>query len=463
MRHFVFAVFLVTLHGQSAAVQADLALRLRTAYEQIPRAASRTQAEQSVNPLRSKLKQAIGIHRVSQVVRATLFSPSPAGHSYPLLLLLVPECTSQAPAYAQRGFLTVCVNQTQEPDLLAGITPQGRIQHDIARVLAMPGFDRNRMAVAGHGTTAVIAAALFPEFTQIAVEAPRIDSELIHGIANFADTLELLAVAAPRPMLVNNASTALTDSLRDRYRFYEAGDKLFLDSSPLQWLAPNVQPGPTLAPENIELPAESTIPDLKSSIQQISGIPLPAARMTMALRVALSQEITFETQPGIHIPATVLRAGPAGGNHSNGTLIAISDQGRTGLIEDEIIKEAHRKNWDVVAVDPRGLGDMKLTDEAASQIASFQLGEYFPSRQATDVARIIDFIARPMVNKRSAIYARGPKSTLIAAFAAATTDAEWILLRDAAISFEIDPPFNPNFDLQTLLHNPKFAGETRFE
>ena len=459
----MFAVFVVSLHGQPTAVEADLALRLRTAFEQVLPAASRTQAEQSVEPLRSKLKKAIGIHRVSQTVRATLFAPSPGGQMYPLLILLNPECTSQAPAYAQRGFLTACLNQAQEPDLLAGITRQGRIQHDIARLLAMPGFDRNRIAVVGHGATPVIAAALFPQFTQVAVDSPSIAGELVHGIARFADSLELLALAAPRPMLVNNAKTALTDSLRHHYRLYEAGDKLFFDSSPLQWLAPNAQPGPTLAPKDIELPAESTTPDSKYSIGQMTGISLPTTRMTMALKIALSQEITFQTQPGIQIPATAFRAGPDGGNQANGTLIAFSDQGRAGLSEDEIVKEAHRKNWDVFAVDPRGLGDMKLADQAAIHIASFQLGEYFPSRQATDVARLIDLVARPTASKRSAVYARGPKSTLISALIAPTTEAEWILLRDPATSFEIDPPFYPNIDLKTLLQNPKFVGEPRFE
>lgn len=463
MRFSIFASFVAALYGQPAAIEADVAFRLRSAFEQIPRPANRTQAEQSVEPLRAKLKHAIGLHRVSQAVRFTILAPSPLVAGPPLLILLVPECAAQAPVFARRGFLTVCVNQMQAPSFLAGITAQGRIQHDIARVLSMPNIDRSRIMLVGQGPAAVIAAALFPQFTQIAIDSPSIDGEAIHGIAHFADTLQLLALAAPRSMLVSKANTTLTDPLRDHYRLYEAGDKLFLDSDPLQWLEPNGPPVAILAPEDIELPAQPATNDSKLSLPQIAGTPLPAARMTMALNLALVQQITFRTQSGIEIPVTVFRSGPTGGGQAQGTLIAMSDQGRASLSEDEVVKEAYRRNWDVFAVDPRGLGAMRLTDEVATRIASFQLGEYFPSRQVTDVARIVDFIARPTTTKRSGIYARGPRSSLIAALLAPNTPAEWIFLRDPAASFEFDPPFYPGFDLQTLLQNTKFVAEPRFD
>ena len=177
----------------------------------------------------------------------------------------------------------------------------------------------------------------------------------------------------------------------------------------------------------------------------------------------LSQEAPLETQPGIQIPVTVYRPGPIGGDYANGTLIALSDHGRAELVNDEVVKEAHRKGWAVFAVDPRGIGEMKLADENSAKVASFQLGEYFPWRQATDVARIIAFIARPTAERRSAVYAKGPKSTFIATLLAATTEAEWILLRDPAPSLEVNSPFYPNFDLKTLLQNPKFVNAPRFE
>ena len=191
MRPIVLAVFAVSLSAQPAAVEADLALRLRTAFERVPHAATRAQAEQSRDPLRAKLKHAIGFHRVRQSVRATLFPPPASSHPPPLLILLVPDCPSQAPSYAQRGFLAACFNQKQEPDLLAGITPQGRIQHDLARILTLEGIDRNRFVLVGQGPTATLAAALFPDFTHIVVDSPGIGNELIHGIANFADTQDL--------------------------------------------------------------------------------------------------------------------------------------------------------------------------------------------------------------------------------------------------------------------------------
>jgi len=76
-------------------------------------------------------------------------------------------------------------------------------------------------------------------------------------VANFADTQDLLALAAPRPMLLNDAKPSLSDPVRDHYRLYEAGAKLFLDSPPLQWLASNVQPEATPPAQELELPATS--------------------------------------------------------------------------------------------------------------------------------------------------------------------------------------------------------------
>ena len=100
---------------------------------------------------------------------------------------------------------------------------------------------------------------------------------------------------------------------------------------------------------------------------------------------------------------------------------------------------------------------MKFAGENAAQIARFQLGEYFPWRQATDIARIGNHRVR--AEYRSALDAKGQKSALLAA----TTEAEWILLRDPAPSLEVNPPFYPNFDLKTLLQNPKFVNAPRFE
>jgi len=90
MRPFALAAIAASIYAQTTAVEADLALRLRTAFEHIVHPATRAQAEQAREPFRAKLRHAIGIHRVSQSNSATLFPPPPSNHPPPLVILLVP-------------------------------------------------------------------------------------------------------------------------------------------------------------------------------------------------------------------------------------------------------------------------------------------------------------------------------------------------------------------------------------
>jgi hypothetical protein len=211
--------------GQPADILADLTQRFRASMEKIQRPATRVQAERVAATLRAKLKHAIGLHRVSQTVRVSLFPPAPSNLPVPALILLTPECASKATAYAQHGFLVACTEETglpNTPDLLAGITPQARTKNGVARtlqfLLEQPSVDRSRVMLVGEGPAATLAAGLFPEFARIALTNPGIGDSLVYGIARLAETRDIVALAAPRALLLNGAAPSLVDVTLDHYR-----------------------------------------------------------------------------------------------------------------------------------------------------------------------------------------------------------------------------------------------------
>ncbi|MBI2686195.1 MAG: hypothetical protein HYX27_07755 [Acidobacteria bacterium] len=464
MKRFALVALAVSLAAQPAAVEMDLEARLRSAFDRVAHPVTRAQAEQVQESIRERLRLAIGIQRVSQPVRATAFFPeqSPA----PAVLLLRPDCEAQGREFVRRGIAAVCI-QAEAPastaDLLGGITPQGRVQNAVARVLrhltSRMEIDRGRIYLSGQGASGVIAAALFPEFARVVVDAPSIENTLIYGIAQFATVLDLLAISAPRPLLVDHAPQPLTSALRDHFRLFDAGGQFFVGAEPLGWLAPNAGQGVVAPPQIVELPAEPAVADPRLSLQPLAGGVLPAVQMTIGLNPHRRQEAPLQTHRGIMTPVTVYRPGPDGADPERGRLLAISDDGRASLENDEVVQEAIRRNWMVLAADPRGIGDMRLRDSNRVAISSFQLGEWLAWRQATEVARMIDFAGRPTANLRSAVYARGPNATLIAALLAATAQSgapEMIALRDPLPSLKMLPPgplapFYTAFDMETLL------------
>jgi hypothetical protein len=181
-------------------------------------------------------------------------------------------------------------------------------------------------------------------------------------------------------------------------------------------------------------------------LSRLFGTSLEEGRSTHALNchpgphmyAVGNKKVNLYPQKGIEIPATVLRPGLSGCDASRGTLIAVADNGRSELVNDEIVQEANRRGWIVWMIDPRGIGELAIRQEAFVSVVSLLLGEHFPWRQATDILRILRHIGGPGSRYPTAIYARGKAVGLAVSYVAATAERrelEWTVVRDGPTSF----------------------------
>jgi hypothetical protein len=124
---------------------------------------------------------------------------------------------------------------------------------------------------------------------------------------------------------------------------------------------------------------------------------------------------------------------------SRGLLVAILDEGRAAAARDPILQRQRAEGWTVVAIDPRGIGELKLTQPGWAFAVSLLLNENFVAGQAADILAAIEDTAA------TALYARGDNASLAAAYALAQPSAskvEWATLRGGFVTFRhfIDRP-----------------------
>jgi hypothetical protein len=127
-------------------------------------------------------------------------------------------------------------------------------------------------------------------------------------------------------------------------------------------------------------------------------------------------------------PRTTL---PAGGS-SKGTLLAVLDDGRAAATDDEVLRQRRAEGWTVVAVDIRGIGELKLSQPGWAFAVSLLLNENFAALQVADLLRAM------RETGATALYARGHNASLAAAYAVAQPAAEkleWATLRGGFVSF----------------------------
>lgn len=156
----------------------------------------------------------------------------------------------------------------------------------------------------------------------------------------------------------------------------------------------------------------------------------------------------------------------------------MNDKGRDLLATDEIVQEELHRGWEVWAIDPRGIGELKSDNEGFIFAMSLLLGENFVWRQASDIIRIIAQASNSTSTHRVALYACGKETSLAAAYAAATADShelpEWVVMRQAVLSFstatDVEPHFWPfdtlnTFDIPDLISaaRPRTVSITRPE
>ena len=386
-------------------------------------------------------------------------------------------------------------------DLLGeGVTPQGLIQRNVRSVLAWlkarTDVDPTRLALVGEGLVGAIAAAInpdvsvavvlngAPDFTSVIKELREFKSNqipdsclLVPGMLRHATSQEVLSLIAPRPLLLMNAADGPLRYAMDLYRMGGDGVNIhYLAESAWTpsatfgasaWLARHLKLRsdltdfvlPALADVNEpsalrlsspEVPPQSSerLPVSEHSLNSLLGPPLPEGRFTYGLNchsgpsvygLSGNHKVHFYPQVGINMPVTVLRPGPTGCDASRGTLIAVSDRGRSELVNDEIVLEANRRGWIVWMLDPRYIGEMAVPSEPFASVVSLLLGEHMPWRQANDILRTLRHVGGVGSRYPTAIYARGKVMGLAASYVAAIAnqrELEWTVLRDAVSSFK---------------------------
>ena len=389
--------------------------------------------------------------------------------------------------------------------LLAGISQQGFAEYEtrcaLEYLVARPEIDPDRIGMtgaSGGGYNTWITAALDD---RIKVAVPVVGTSefyeqlsscrahdwyqakehchFVAGLIRYANNHELLAMAAPRPLLIIAAAQdqsfpvtgvrKIVEYGRTLYGSYGAAQKIgyFEDASAghgyqqkkreaaygwfLHWLMNRGagEPYPEPATETEAMDAldlrcfppgrnEPAGPGLHAAVKPRQSAQIPSftdrAAPVVRLRDQRLQRLEIETEPGVTVPAFLLRPE----TRERGVLVAVDDRGKEELASDAVIRAALRSGWAVCGVDPRGIGESALTKPGWVFAVSLLVGENFVERQGADLAQVVRGV------KARVLYARGPNAALAAAYAVAHRPAGLgrFVLRDGFLSFRqlIDRP-----------------------
>jgi dienelactone hydrolase len=315
-------------------------------------------------------------------------------------------------------------------------------------------------------------------------------------LIRYANNHELLAMSAPKPVLIIAASEDQSFPLagvqdvvaygKKLYQSYGAAEKtgLVIDRLEghgyqrrkreaaygwfLRWLAHRGDSGPYPEPRTQTLPTESdelrcfapgrnepTGPAMVEAVQRLAR-DLPPSPPTLNLKAVLGappaappavvkvngarlQRLVIPSEAGLEIPAFLLR--PA--DNIRGVLLACDDRGKEALASDSVIEQAYAHGWAVCGADPRGLGE-SATDKTGWVFAvSLLLGENLVGRQAWDIGRVLEALGSPQAfpSKPIGLYARGQNACLAATYTIARSARQghvpirWYLLRDGFLSY----------------------------
>jgi dienelactone hydrolase len=298
----------------------------------------------------------------------------------------------------------------------------------------------------------------------------------VPGLIRYANNHELLAMAAPKPLLIIAAERDQSFPLpgvqsvanygRSLYRSYGTADRigLVVDSAEghgyqrkkreaaygwfLRWLMGRGDGGayPEPATETLAFDA----PELRcfppgenqgagtaivALVQRLAhGLPPKPATSPLDLDSVLGhwpdaqanrpriepvrlQRLVIATEPGITVPAFLLRPRRT----VRGILLAVDDRGKEALGSDPVILEVFRQGWAVCGVDPRGIGESTTAKTGWAFAVSLLLGDSFVWRQAYDLRRVLDAVTAASDFPRNSVglYARGRHASLIAGYAIA--------------------------------------------
>jgi dienelactone hydrolase len=313
----------------------------------------------------------------------------------------------------------------------------------------------------------------------------------VPGLIRYADNHELVAMAAPKPLLIVAASQdqsfpvngvrQVAAYARELYRAYGIPEKTGYseDSSTghgyqqkkreaaygwfLKWLMnrgdggpyaePATEPAAWDAPEMRCFPAGENRPagpgiieavrklakgkppaKVNPDFQNVFGRLPQAESLKPALTEARAQRVEFVSEPGITVPAFLVR--PAG--QPKGIVVAVDDRGKEEVAADPLVRSAVEKGWAVFGVDPRGIGESATSKKGWVSAVALLLTENFVWRQGWDVSRAIEYLEAAFPRTPVGLYARGDNASLAAVYAVAqrkNANLRWYALRDGFVTY----------------------------
>ncbi len=311
----------------------------------------------------------------------------------------------------------------------------------------------------------------------------------VPGLLTFADNRELLAMIAPRPLLIINSTTdkgfpigGVYDYGQELYSSYGHNERVQFFHDPTtghgyqqakreaaygwfrRWLQYRGDGSPVPEPETAIEPVDSpelrcfedgrrhpSGPGMEAAVGKLAGagfrkephLPVLQPRVPLAPVPAVAdrpvQRLEIELIPhGEARPAFLIR--PV---KEKGLLVALDDRGKEAVAAEPFIQKAIGQGWAVLGVDPRGIGELQLNEHGWIFAVSLLLRENFVQRQAGDIIatawavhRAPAYRAKPL-----ALYARGQNASLAAMYVIGQMGREnrpelsWYMLRDGFVSF----------------------------
>ncbi len=192
-------------------------------------------------------------------------------------------------------------------------------------------------------------------------------------------------------------------------------------------------------------------------LQQVLGPWPEAIRSKVQIGVNRLERLLLPSEPGLETPSVLLR--PAG--RVRGLLVAVDDRGKEAVFADAAVRDLADAGWAILALDPRGIGEMASSKNNWLFAVSLLEGQNLVWRQAWDIYRAIDLVnAAPELRAtRIGLYARGQNAGLAAAYLLAHagetkgSKLSWFILRDAFLTYHdfLDRPKSMPLSFQLLV------------
>ena len=194
----------------------------------------------------------------------------------------------------------------------------------------------------------------------------------------------------------------------------------------------NQAAGPGLIEAVRRLAAELPRRTNTGSLEQQMHWPATSAMPAGSLSAARLQRVTIPSENGLQLPAFLLR--PEGS--VRGLVVAADDRGKEEIASELPLEDMLAKGWAVLAVDPRGIGELKTSQMGWVASVSLLLNENFVGRQAFDMSRAVEFAKQAFPDKPLGIYVQGNDASLAASFALASSkNLDFYILRNGFLSF----------------------------